>query len=183
MSARDVGVIEMTSNGNRIRRRRGSAAAEWFCLGLCVMLAHSAIAQDAQPPATGTISPQSLPVTPATEPGVITEIGRWLKSATSLGAAQDAAKGAASATMDAATSMIRLPGTRVVAGRQRCERAPNGGPDCQAAANVICVGKGFRTGRSLDMQSEENCPASAWLSGRTETACPTEHFVTRAVCQ
>ena len=73
----------------------------------------------------------------------------------------------------------------MVTGRARCETAPNGAPDCIAAATSVCRGKGFQTGKSLDTQSEQKCPARVLLSGRApnHAECPTEIFVTRAMCQ
>jgi hypothetical protein len=80
---------------------------------------------------------------------------------------------------------MRLPGTRVITGRARCEVAPNGAPDCQKAATELCVKQGFKLGSSVDYQSEQQCPASAWVSGRTpaEGECKVVYVVTRAVCQ
>ena len=94
-------------------------------------------------------------------------------------------KGAREAAKDATGTVMGLPGTRVVTGRERCAVAQNGGPDCQAAAATVCRGKGFQTGKSLDTQSEQKCPARVLLEGRAPNAseCPTEIFVTRAVCQ
>ena len=50
---------------------------------------------------------------------------------------------------------------------------------------TLCQGKGFQTGKSLDTQSERKCPARLLLERRVpnDTECPTEIFVTRAVCQ
>jgi hypothetical protein len=141
-----------------------------------LLLTGPAMAQQEQPA-------PAAPDAPATEtqPGYITQFGSWLNRPLTT----EAAKDAANATLDVATSIIRLPGTRLVAGRHRCEPAPNGAPDCQAAASSLCRARGFQTGRSLDMQSEQKCPASVWLSGSSpaEGECGTEHYVTRAVCQ
>ena len=67
-----------------------------------------------------------------------------------------------------------------------CRRtAQNGAPDCQAASLTFCRGKGFQTGKTLDTQSEQKCPTKLLLEGRApnNTECPTEIFVTRAMCQ
>jgi hypothetical protein len=63
--------------------------------------------------------------------------------------------------------------------------AQNGAPDCQTAALTFCRGKGFQTGKTLDTQSEQKCPTKLLLEGRApnNTECPTEIFVTRAMCQ
>ena len=100
-------------------------------------------------------------------------------------AAKDAALGAAGTAKGAAGTLMGLPNARIVTGRERCVIAPNGVPDCRAAADAACRGKGFGSGRSLDTQSAQKCPARVWLSGRlpAEGDCPLETFVTRAVCQ
>jgi hypothetical protein len=78
-----------------------------------------------------------------------------------------------------------VPPSRIVDGRGRCEVAPNGAPDCAAAAKSVCAAKGFQAGQSVATQTEEKCPARVLLSGRSPAAgeCKTETFVTRAVCQ
>jgi hypothetical protein len=62
----------------------------------------------------------------------------------------------------------------------------NGAPDCQTAAATFCRGKGFQAGKSLDTQSEQKCTSGRFLlEGRAPTSseCPTQIFVTRAMCQ
>ena len=89
------------------------------------------------------------------------------------------------AAKDATGAVIGLPNARVVSARERCAPAQNGSPDCQTAADTLCRGKGFQSGKSLDTQSELKCPAKILLERRTpsEGECPTEIFVTRAMCQ
>jgi hypothetical protein len=101
------------------------------------------------------------------------------------GAAREAARGAADAARGAAGAVVRLPNARVISGRERCAMAPNGAPDCRAAAEAVCRGKGFASGSSLDMQSAQKCSVRAWLSGRSAEPgeCQIETFVTRAMCQ
>ena len=97
----------------------------------------------------------------------------------------EAAKGAIGAARDTAGTIIGLPGTHIVTGRERCAEAANGAPDCRAAAEAACRGKGFASGRMLDTQSERKCPVSAFLTGRlpSKEDCPAQTFVTRAICQ
>ena len=99
--------------------------------------------------------------------------------------AAEVGKSAADATKSAVDTMSKLPNARVIQGRQTCPVAPNGAPDCQAAAETLCRGKGFSTGRSMDFTSAEKCPPRAWLSGRrnNEAECTTETFISRAMCQ
>jgi hypothetical protein len=143
-------------------------------------------AQQADPAAASEQSAQ------AREPGFLDALWRFVdESVGGLGspAPKDAAPGpaqeAGDALKDAATTVARLPGTGVVTGRERCESAANGGPDCRTAAENVCRSKGYRAGRSLDVQAAERCPAHVYISGRPPAPgeCRTETFVTRAVCQ
>lgn len=100
-------------------------------------------------------------------------------------ATQQAMKSAVDVSKDAASAVVRLPNTRLIEMRERCDKAPNGAPDCAAAAVNGCRAKGFTGGTSLDVTTAENCPAPTLLS-RQEPAkgeCPVETVVTRAVCQ
>ena len=79
---------------------------------------------------------------------------------------------------------MRIPGTRVVSGHQKCVLAPNGAPDCNAAADAMCKTKGLASGKSLDMTTAEVCPPEVYLAGRrTGPGCTTDTFVSRALCQ
>lgn len=134
------------------------------------------------------------------EGGFFAATGRWFdEQFTKLGSGfKDARKGvesfgeeagvAAKTTADgareAADAVARIPNTRPVTGHQTCRIAPNGAPDCVAAANALCKGKGFASGKSLDMTTAEVCPPKVYLSGRnTGPGCTTETFVSRALCQ
>ena len=99
--------------------------------------------------------------------------------------AVEVSKGAAGATKEAVDAMVKLPSSRVVVGRERCELSPNGAPDCRAAAETICHAKGFAGGQSVDFVSAEKCPAAVWMNRRKPAPgeCTTETFVTRAMCQ
>jgi hypothetical protein len=95
-----------------------------------------------------------------------------------------AAKTTAEGAKDAADAVARISGTRSVSGHETCRTAPNGAPDCVAAATALCKAKGFASGKSLDMTTAEVCPPKVYLSGRTsDAACKTETFVSRALCQ
>ena len=86
---------------------------------------------------------------------------------------------------DAADALSRLTTSPGVKGRAACPVAANGAPDCKAAADKLCQSKGFKEGKSLDVDTARNCSAKALLSGRKpeESECRTETYVTRAVCQ
>jgi len=156
------------------------------------------------------VSPQPAPVD---KPGFLNEIGRWWNGSVGLftstikgagGAFADfgkksgtVAKDAAEVTQegmkktldvgkDAATAIARLPNTRVVEMHATCQTAPNGAPDCAAAALSACRGRGFTGGRPLDVRTAERCELTqAWREGRTPApgSCPIESWITRAVCQ
>jgi hypothetical protein len=137
------------------------------------------------PPLLPNLSPQ---------PGLIETFGRWLDEGTTkfksdMQSAQETFDKLGNQTFDAAKdatgAVIGLPNARVVSAHERCAPAQNGSPDCQAAAETLCRGKGFQGGKSLDTQSELKCPAKILLERRTpsEGECPTETFVTRAMCQ
>jgi len=85
----------------------------------------------------------------------------------------------------AADAVARLPNARVVRGHEKCRVAPNGAPDCVAAAIALCKSKGFDGGgSSTDMTTAEVCPPQVYLSGRSSgEGCHTETFVSSAYCQ
>ena len=98
--------------------------------------------------------------------------------------AGDAAKTTVEGAKDAAGAVARIPVARAVSGHEKCQPAPNGAPDCVAAASTMCKAKGFDSGKSLDMTTAEVCPPKVYMSGRsTGPECTTETFVSRAFCQ
>jgi hypothetical protein len=148
-----------------------------------------------QPPGEPAPNPPAAP-TPDSglRPGFVDAIGHWFNEGTTrfksdLQGAQatfdQLGKETRDAAKDATDAVVGLPNARMVTVRERCVVAQNGAPDCQAAAAAACRGKGFQTGKSLDTQSEHKCPAQLLLKGRApnDAECPTEIFVTRAVCQ
>ena len=99
-------------------------------------------------------------------------------------AADAVAKATVDNTKAAAGAVAKFPNTRVVYGHAKCKNAPNGAPDCVAAANEVCKSKGFAGGNSVDMTTAEVCPAQVYLAGRSSGPdCHTETFVSRALCQ
>jgi hypothetical protein len=84
----------------------------------------------------------------------------------------------------AAEAVGKIRNTTIVAGNTKCTIAPNGAPDCIAAANTMCKAKGFASGQSLDMTTAEDCPAKVYIAGRnTGPECTSYTFVSRALCQ
>ena len=191
-----------------------AALAALLAAALSASVPAIAVAGDNQtaPGAAATAPPAPSPPPAANKPGFLHELGSWWNGSIAYFSAKlndargkvedlgktskEAAKGAAAATQeamknavdvskDAAGVVVRLPNTRLIEMRERCVKAPNGAPDCAAAAANGCRAKGFTGGTSLDVTTAENCPASTLLS-RQEPAkgeCPVETVVTRAVCQ
>ena len=168
----------------------------------------------AAPAAAATAPPSPSPPPPpaANKPGFLHELGSWWNGSIAyLGAklndargkfedlsktSKEAAKGAATATQeamknavdvskDAAGVVVRLPNTRLIEMRERCDKAPNGAPDCAVAAANGCRAKGFTGGTSLDVTTAVTCPTPAELARQKpqQIECPVETVVTRAVCQ
>ena len=81
-------------------------------------------------------------------------------------------------------SSLAKPST-MVSGRSVCPVAANGAPDCKIAADKLCQSKGYKEGKSLNMDSAETCSAKVFIPGRTRKPddCRTDNFVTRAMCQ
>jgi hypothetical protein len=90
-------------------------------------------------------------------------------------------KNAADATKSAVEAVGNLATGRVISGRERCIAAPNGAPDCLAAAETLCRKQGFSTGKSMDFTSAEDCSSKAMLGQPAE--CTTVTFINRAMCQ
>jgi hypothetical protein len=90
-----------------------------------------------------------------------------------------------SRALDATEDLPRLGPQTVVRGRTVCPLAANGAPDCKTASDQLCKAKGYKEGKSVDIESAEKCSAKVYLSGRTGAPgeCRMENFVTSAVCQ
>ena len=133
-------------------------------------------------------------VKPREEPGLFDGIARWFDE-TFSGAGKQvenfgheagiAAKTTVDNAKNAAGAVARIPAARVMSGHEKCRNAPNGAPDCVAAAERLCKGNGFDTGKSVDMTTAEICSPKVMLSGRTGAVgeCRDETFVSRALCQ
>jgi hypothetical protein len=134
------------------------------------------------PPAPQQSEPAPPPEPAKENPGLINEIGKLLENPASL---LPTLKGPKQTIDDAADALSRLARSPGVKGRAACPLAANGAPDCKIAADRLCQSKGFKEGRSLDVDTARNCSAKALLSGRKpeESECRTDTYVTRAVCQ
>jgi hypothetical protein len=183
------------------RAGRGAARTAWAAVGLLALGAGIAAGQTLGPePAPPPTENAALPS--PEKPGFISAFGSWMQQGvanmgagfgamvgTIGGRTSEAAKGAADAATgiarDTATTVTRLPATRIIGGRERCVLAPNGAPDCRIAAEVLCRAKGYGSGTSVDFETDEKCPPPYRLSSRNtpEGVCTMEHFVIRALCQ
>lgn len=187
---------------------RGARLRGVVCAAL-VLFALPAAAQQPQPSPQQVMPAPAAPPPPERRPGLLESFGRWMDDAgqnmrqgldnawrgmggvggsaakATTDAAATTAKGMGDATKESFEALGRLGTTRLVTGRERCEIAPNGAPDCRTAAEAMCKAKGFTTGNSVDYQTAENCPAQAFVNGRKPMAgeCPVEHVVTKAMCQ
>jgi hypothetical protein len=192
------------SGNSNLRSRIGALAIGLFvALGVPGAAAQERAPQPAQPAA--------VPAERGTKPGVFEAIGRWLdQGARNLRdqvrgvrtrvddlndraavnrkemneRAAEVAKGAAGATIGAMEAVTKLPNARIMIGRERCTVAPNGAPDCIAAAEALCRKHGFASGKSIDFTSAEECPARVLIDGRAaDVECRTVTFISRAMCQ
>lgn len=166
---------------------------QWWCVAQAMQRSFLvAVVLLTLPAAAFSQDPRAKPP----EPGLFESIGRWFDN---LGSSvKDAGKGvenfgheagvAAKSTVDgakdAADAVARIPTARMISGHEKCRVAPNGAPDCVAAATAMCKARGFEAGKSADMTTAEVCPAQVYLSGRSSgSECRTETFVSRALCQ
>ena len=178
--------------GNLIARMRQSVVIAMVVLPAMLVSDRAWAQATAQPP-----PPQAAPAQPAPEqsapelpsnpapkenPGLINEIGKLLEKPASMLPTLKSPKEAIDDAADALSRLAKSPGVK---GRAACPIAANGAPDCKAAADKLCQGKGFKEGKSLDVDTTRSCSARALLSGRKpdESECRTETYVTRAVCQ
>jgi hypothetical protein len=137
-------------------------------------------AQDEEVPAAP--APQAEPEPRKENPGLLNEIGKLLEAPSSV---LPTLKSPKETIDDAAGALSRLAKSPGVKGRAICPLAPNGAPDCKLGADKLCQGKGFKEGKSIDVDTTRNCSARSLLSGRKpdESECRTDTYVTRAVCQ
>ncbi|WP_249127622.1 hypothetical protein [Bradyrhizobium lablabi] len=149
----------------------------------------------AAPPSLGLQSPPQQPVAPQQaappppsppaqeeNPGLFNEIGKlWDKLPRIKGPSEtlDDIKGAS----ESLTNMAK-PST-MVSGRMACVAGPNGAPDCKAGADRLCQTKGYKEGKSLDIDAAEKCSPKVFIPGRKRQPgdCKTENYVIKALCQ
>jgi hypothetical protein len=191
----------------RVRRYFGAGFAGFAALGMVLAVCGLARAEEPVTPNTGGMAatavahppnPLPQPGVRGIDPGILDSVGRWIDwSMEDFNTRMKAAHGrfvafgepgrnaTDSSPKEFTDSLPKMPSARVVAGRERCEIAANGAPDCQTAVEAMCRTGGFSTGRSLDTQAVQKCPARIWLSGQVPQLgeCQVDAFVNRALCQ
>src|SRR5262249_59287311 len=109
---------------------------------------------------------------PQQSEGFFGSIGRWLEEQTAnvsaslkdarqrvegfSNAAGDAAKTTVEGAKDAADAVVRIPAARSLSGHAKCQLAPNGAPDCVAAAKTKWKAKGFGPATRLAITTRED---------------------------
>ena len=136
--------------------------------------------QSAPPPAPP--APAEQPPPRQENPGLINELGKlWdaLPKIKSPSETLDDIKGAGESLTNLAKPSI------MVTGRALCAVAANGAPDCKTGADRLCQSKGYKEGKSLDIDSAEKCSPKIYIPGRKREPgdCKTENTVIKALCQ
>ena len=132
--------LTRTLSTERQLASRATRAVAGLLVAGFVMASAMAVAQEARPRNN--------------DPGFLESIGRWFEeqgdkiSSTFKDAGKKvetfgheagvAAKSTVEGAKDAAGAVARIPVARVVSGHEKCPNAPNGAPDCVAAATALC---------------------------------------------
>ncbi len=134
-------------------------------------------------PPAALVPAEAVPET-RENPGFINELGKLFKAPTWTLPAMPSLPALPSLN-NLGQSVDGLPQlTTVVKGRVVCPVSANGAPDCKAASDKLCQGKGFKEGKSLDTDSAQSCSRKSFMTGnKADDVCKTENYVTRALCQ
>ncbi|MEI9925024.1 MAG: hypothetical protein WDN50_17160 [Bradyrhizobium sp.] len=155
-------------------------------------------AQPSPPPPSAAVQTPAQPGDPASpspppalpeNPGLINEMGKIFDKSLSilptLKSPSETIDDLNARAKGATETLSRMTTSSMVTGRVKCPASANGAPDCKAAADQLCVGKKFKEGKSLTIDSVEACSAKVLIPGRTRKPddCRTDNYVTRALCQ
>jgi len=187
-------VWNMTLRPGHLMSRSGALAAA--ALLWLLAAAGTAWPQAAAPPPSLGVQeqPQATPsqTQPAPQPmpenpGLIHEMGRLIdKIVPTMKSPGETINDLNARAKDAGDALSRLakPGG-MVSGRTICPAGVDGTPDCKAAADKLCLSKGYREGRSLNTDSAQTCSAKVLIPGRQRKPddCRTDNYVTTALCQ
>jgi len=138
----------------------------------------------------GEPAPSSAPPEREENPGLINEMGKFFEKTLSilppLKTPQQTIEDLNARARDAGDGLTSLAKpSSMVTGRMGCPVAANGAPNCKDGADKLCQAKGFKEGKSLDIDAAEKCSAKVYLPGykRGPGDCRTENYVIRALCQ
>ncbi|MFT4277120.1 MAG: hypothetical protein QM576_12245 [Rhodopseudomonas sp.] len=181
-----------------VPRRAGVVAATLVAI---VLIGAPAAAQSSPPPSPPADQPPPPAPQRSDDPGLVDEIKKLLKTPSSLLPSKSLLPSFGSDSKDAPAPPAAPPPPsptsppppspsspivpEMVSGRQICPVVAGSGPDCQAAADILCRSKGYRLGKSLGVDATEKCSAKVLIPGRPREPgdCRSENFVTRAWCQ
>ena len=121
--------------------------------------------------------PPAAEAAPSYRPGFLDALGRWFGNSkeaidSQVRGTQETLGTSGNQARDAAGSVVAIPGTRIITGRQLCPPASNGAPDCQQGVDALCRAKGFQGGRTLEVASATRCSAKILLAGRAPKEGP-----------
>jgi hypothetical protein len=144
---------------------------------------------EVQAPAQQTIPQPDASAAPAPapageeNPGLLNELGKMFDKLPTLKGTQQTIEDMNARARDAA-SWLAKPSS-MVSGRIICPVSANGAADCKLGADKLCQAKGFKEGRSLNVDAAQTCSAKVLIPGRTRKPddCRTDNYVTRALCQ
>ena len=142
---------------------------------------------DVPPPTQQTIPQQDAPATPQPSreenPGLLNELGKMFDKLPSLKSSQQTIEDLNARARDAA-SWLAKPSS-LVSGRIICPVSANGAAECKLGADKLCQTKGFKEGKSLNVDAAQTCSANVLIPGRTRKPddCRTDNYVTSALCQ
>ena len=142
-------------------------------------------AQQSVPTAPPPPPQQGEPAAPPAReenPGLINELGKLWDTLPKIKSPSETLEDIRGAS-ESLTNLAK-PST-MVTGRMACAVSPNGAPDCKAGADSLCKSKGYKEGKSLDVDAAEKCSPKAYIPGRKRQPgdCKTENYVIKALCQ
>ena len=142
---------------------------------------------DAKDPAQQTMPQQDAPATPQPSreenPGLLNELGKVFDKLPTLKSPQQTIDDLNARARDAASWLVKP--SSMVSGRIICPVSANGAADCKLGADKLCQTKGFKEGKSLNVDAAQTCSAKVLIPGRTRKPddCRTDNYVTSALCQ
>jgi len=151
------------------------------------------LAEPGTPPTAGQPTPSGQGAPPAFAPGLVDKLGDLIKGSVdgikgSVDSLSSTMKGTQQTIQDinqgTVDTLSKLPVAGFASGHALCTRDTTGAPDCRIASDQLCMAKGYKAGRGLDIETAENCNPRIFLPGyqRKEGDCHTDNYVTRAAC-